>query len=203
MSHRTTCAIVALHTTIGVSLAYGTTAPGAMPLLDTVRETVSRHFELLPYYRPGEVLSRSDVEPLFVQLRQMGWTVRDRRSILRRVPADRDFLVLALRTPAGREFMRKVAGSPHVYDRLDRLSWRPRGREAVQELIRRPDAAEAVKALAGGADGKTAAKTTFQGVELGADFRKPTERIYTVEMLLAQLETSYQQSLKHAAATEK
>ncbi len=194
--------VLGLAVACGPQMARGATQRKPLPSLADVRETALRHFELLQDYQPGDVISRSEVEPLFVHLWQMGWTVVDRKSILHHVPSDHDFLVKQLRTPAGRKLMREIGKSPNVYDRLDRLSWLRRGRQIVHELIGRPGAAEAVKSLATTTGRKKAGKLISRTIKVGADFHKPTGRLYTVEMLLARLEKSYKAAKSHSAAAE-
>ena len=209
MPCRTTWLHVAVATVLGLAAACGPQmARGAaqrkpLPSLADVRETALRHFELLQDYQPGDVISRSEVEPLFVHLWQMGWTVIDRKSILHHVPTDGDYLVKQLRTPAGRKLMREIGKSPNVYDRLERLSRLPRGRQILRELIGRPGGAEAVKSLAATTDRKKAVKLISKTIKVGAGFYKPTGRLYTVEMLLTRLEKSYQAAKSHSATAER
>jgi hypothetical protein len=175
---------------LGAEVPQGGDEPRPFPSYAEVREVVLRHFALLPDYAPGDMIARSEVEPLFAQLQRMGWKVADRKDILRKVPADQDYLLQKLRTPRGRKFMRRIAGYPDAYDRLDRLSWLPHGRQTVHDLIDGAGGDEMIKYLTttlGGSElGKMLSKTPK-----GADFNKPTGRIYTAEMLLGQLEKSH------------
>lgn len=167
---------------------------GVKPLLpfEAVEKAVVRHFERLPGYRPGEIISRSQAAPLFAQLRWMGWTVVDAKSLVERVPPDSDFLVRQLRTPSGRRFMQRVADSPGSYDELERLSRLPNGRRAVVELIARPEkGGDVIRYFATTPKGRRVGRLMARTGKGGADYDKPTGRIYTVEMLLDELEARY------------
>jgi len=173
-----------------------------MPEFNEVEETVLRHFSMLPDYQPGDIITRSEVQPLFAQLKRMGWLVADRKTILNNVPADSDFLVRQLRTRQGRKFMRQVSAHANSYDQLERISALPYGRRTVHELIR-----EGSK----GAGVIEHFVSTPEGAQVGrqmarkprsADFNKPTGRIYTAEMLLERLETSHRAAKKATEAAE-
>lgn len=195
--------IVRFCATVGIAwgLAFGWRAgvvcaaaePKPLPPFSEVREIVLRHFALLPDYRPGDMIARSEVEPLFAQLQWIGWTVVDRKGILAKVPAGSDYLNRNLRTPRGRKFMRRIANCPNAYDRLERLSWLPHGRQTVHDLIYKAGGDEMIEYLTTSAGGKEMGKMLSRAPK-GTDFNKPTGLIYTVKMLLARLKKS------HAAA---
>ena len=65
----------------------------SLPALAKVKKVVARHFDALPDYRPGDLISRGQLEPLFGRLERTGWNVADRKAILEATPADTDFLV--------------------------------------------------------------------------------------------------------------
>jgi hypothetical protein len=183
---------VALGLTVcwSTGVARAATEPKPLPSLSEVRELVLRHFALLPDHRPGDIIARSEVAPLFPQLERLGWTVIDRKLILRKVPADSDYLIRKLRTRRGRKFMRRIADYPNAYDRLDRLSWLPHGKQTVHDLIYKTGGDEMIKYLTTASGGKELGKM-LSNAPKGANFNKPTGRIYTVKMLLEQLEKSY------------
>ena len=163
----------------------------ALPKFSDVKETVLRHFELLPDYRPGDIIARSEVEPLFAQLKWMGWTVADRTHILKMVPADHDYLIRNLRTPSGRRFMRRISSLPNAYDRLERLSRMPHGRQTVHDLINKVGGEEMIEYLTTTSGGKNMGKQ-LSNSPTGRDFNRPTGRIYTADLLLARLQKSYE-----------
>jgi hypothetical protein len=189
--------------TWGLAFAWGAPAvcgaakPKPLPSLSDVRELVWRHFGLLPGYRPGDIIALSEVQPLFAQLEQMGWKMANRQDILRKVPADQDYLVRVLRTPRGRKFMRRIGGYPNAYDRLERLSWLPHGKQTVQDLIYTTDGQKMIEYLTTTSGGTELGKMLSKAPE-GAGFNKPTGRIYTEKSFLAELEKSYEAAKKVA-----
>jgi hypothetical protein len=173
-----------------IESACGAEGPEPLPSFERVREVTLRHFTLLPDYRPGDIIAQSEVEPLFAQLRWIGWMVADRKRILRDVPADRDYLGRALRTPEGRELMHRIAGRAGAYDRLDRLSRLPHGRRVVLGLIQQTAGQQIVEYVTTGRQGRELEESLSQ-IPKGTDLSRPTGRLYTAEMLLARLEESY------------
>ncbi|MBN2476773.1 MAG: hypothetical protein JXB62_19340 [Pirellulales bacterium] len=162
-----------------------------LPPFEDIRETVSRHFSMLPDYQPGDILAQSEVEPLFVQLDRMGWSVADSKTLVNRVPPDGDFLVRQLRTPEGRKFMRQISPYPGAYDSLDRMRWLPNGQRTVYNLIHQSDrGGDVIKYLRTTEDGKRAERLMGEK-PTSPDYNKPTGRIYTAEMLLDRLEEGY------------
>ncbi len=196
MDHRIIGADAAVCVVLGVTAAWcATSACGAvkdkpLPSFADVREAVIRHFELLPGYRPGDIIARSDVAPLFGRLGRLGFSVANREAILKKVPTDGDFLVRELRTRRGRKFMRRIANYPDAYDRLDRLSRLPHGKRTVHDLIRGPGGYKMIKYMTTTPGGKNLGRQ-LSNAPKGTDFNKPTGRIYTVKLLLAHLKLSY------------
>ncbi len=154
-----------------------------------IKRAVLRHFEKTPDYRPGDIISRSDVESLFGRLERLGWTPADRKEILAAVPADNNFLVKQLRTSAGRRFMRKIAKYPDAFDRLDRLSRLPYGKNTIKALVRGPDGYKMIEYMTTTKGGRQMGKM-LSNTPKGTGFNKPTGRIYTVKQLLARLKQS-------------
>ncbi len=182
---------VAIGLTGSRSVADNAPAPEEpLPDFAQVEKTVRRQFAALPDYAPGDVISTSDAEPVFDHLRRMNWQVVDQRSILSLVPEDRNFLVRKLRTAEGRKLMQQIKALPCAYDRLDRLTTLPHGRQTLVDLIRARDGYKMIEYMT----------TTKGGQNLGRqlgrrpqdkDFNKPTGRIYTVDMLISRLKSSY------------
>lgn len=173
------------------------------PKFEDVKKTVQQHFEAMPNYEPGDIITRSDVLPLFAQLQRLGWTVADRKDILSRIPADGDYLVKQLRGPRGRKFMRQIGSQPDTYDRLERLTRLPNGKRTVSELIRRPGkGSDVIKYLATNPKGIRASKRMAKKAA-GSDFHRPTGRIYTQEMLLQGLKKSYEAAKRLAGDAGK
>ena len=173
-----------------------------MPPLPEVEGVVIRYFQAMPEHHPGKIIARSEVEPLFGMLQQMGWTVRDRLNILNRVPADSSFLNRSLRTPAGYEFMRRLGNYPTTYDQLDRLSQMPRGRNTVKVLINSVPGKENITQWSVTTEkGRKFSRLLSKSRMSGKHFNQPTGKIYTAESLLAELRKSY--AAEKAAAEAK
>lgn len=191
-------ALWALAVTGWTGVAQAATEDKPLPSLTEVQQLVVRHFAAMPDYRPGDIIARSQVEALFPQLERLGWKVSGRKGVLGKIPADGDYLIRKLQTPQGRKFMRHIAGYPNAYDRLDRLSWLPQGKQTVHDLIHKTGGDEMIEYLtttSGGAElGKMLSKSPK-----GADFNRPTGKIYTAEMLLAHLKKAYAEAAKAPA----
>ena len=178
----------------------------ALPPFSKVQKVVQRHFSTLPDHKPGDIISKSDVEPVFKQLRVLGWKVGARQSILNQVLDDQDFVVQQLRSKAGRKMMRKMASYQQAFDRLERVSKLPGGKALVRDLIKLPDAHEYMQdppkpplkdlthLLPKRANGK---------LPKAVDFDKPTGHIYTQEQLLQRLKQSHARAKRPKAAKRR
>jgi len=173
--------------------------PKPFPTFARFEKVILRYCQDLPDYQPGGIVVRSEVEPIFKQLKMMGWVVAERRSILNRVPADNDFLVRKLRTRKGKEFMGRIANCRQAYDRLDRLCWLPHGKQTVHDLIHGKDGYKLLEYLTNAPGGKELGKMLSKAPK-GADFNKPTGKVYTIRMLLVELKKSHQAAKQAAAA---
>ena len=164
----------------------------SIPPFSEVRQVVWQHFQKRRDFRPTDLITREEVEPLLAQLQGMGFPLADAKQILEKIPAKGEFLVEQLSTPSGRKLMRRMAGDPSAYDRLDRFSVTPHGQQTVRDLIRSPGGEKLIYFLTKtrGAELDTTLPSSPQGEQANA----PTGRIYTVEMLLTRLQQS------HAAA---
>lgn len=175
----------------------GTAEAAGLPSFERVEEVVDRHFATLADHQAGDLICRSDVLPLFDQLRILGWRVVERNQILRNTLDDNDFLVEEFRTRQGHKFMREIAGYPVVYDRLDRLTVMPGGKQLITGMIGLPNGSDLLKEhptpglksltqlLPKGVSGRT---------PNDPDFWKRTGRIYTVEDLLAALKQAHERA---------
>src|SRR6185436_7890239 len=88
---RPTCFAVLLAVLSGLRFAQAGGA--AMPSFDQVQKLVDRQLATLSDYQPGDIISQQQVEPIFEQLKQLGWAVRDRAEIMKLVPGDSEFIV--------------------------------------------------------------------------------------------------------------
>jgi hypothetical protein len=165
----------------------------ARPSFQEIAAYVEREFVNRTYYQAGDIISESEVKPLFAAFDRMGWKATDRLLILALVPDDTDFIVRQLRSTPGRKFMTKISGYPLAYDRIDRMTQLPRGRQLVHELVTGVGGYEMLEYMTTTQGGKNLGKQLSRDPH-GADFNKPTGRIYTVEALIARLKKSYDAS---------
>jgi hypothetical protein len=161
--------------------------PKPIPALSDLRQAVVRYFEAQPGYRPGDLITQDQVEPLLVKLKWMGLPLPNPKLIVEKVPVKNEFLAEQFRTPNGRKFMRDISGYTGGYDRLDRLSRLPHGKQTIRDLIRGPDGYKMIEYMT------TAPGGTMLGEQLSnapgaGDFNAKTGRIYTAEILLRRLE---------------
>jgi hypothetical protein len=161
----------------------------SLPKFEKVEEAVWRYFQSQPKFQASMLITKEQVQPLLSGLARMGFNLPDAKSILDKLPAGNEFLVAELYSPAGRKFMERIAKYPEAYDRLDRLSRLPHGKQNVHDFIYKPGGERMIQYLTTASD-KELSKMISNG-PAGADFTKPTGRIYTVPMLLAQLQEQY------------
>src|SRR5215469_9903545 len=76
-----------------------TTKPKVMPTFEAVKAAVEAQLKKKTHYKPGDMLSRSDVDPIFGKLGGLGWKVDDQKAILDQLLPDDYYLVRALRSP--------------------------------------------------------------------------------------------------------
>jgi len=193
----------------GRLLAIGTVAllaqgPFGVPLVvagdssasfSRIEQVVVDHFRAIPDYRPGSMITRSQVEAVLKKLDRLGRPLADRNEILGRVLADDEWLVQELRSSDGRKFASHIAGQPGGYDRLDRLSRLANGKRIVHDLIRGPGGYRMIEYMTQSRGGRELGKMLSKAPN-GADFNQPTGRIYTLDGLLAQLKKSCQAEKK-------
>jgi hypothetical protein len=205
-SQRPICGVIAVVLTAVAAMAAtpAVDPPPAKPIppFAEVRQTVLKYFETRPDYRPGDLIRKSDVEPLLAQLHKKGLPLPDAKQILEKVPAKGEFLVEQLSTPNGRRFMRRIAAYPNAYDRLERLSRLPLGEQTVCSLIRGPGGEKLIEYMTTSKGGIGLGKQ-LSADPGGANFNDPTGRIYTVQLLLARLQQSHAAALKAASVKAK
>jgi hypothetical protein len=187
----------AIFSALGAS-AFGQSSE-PFPSWSEVRSAVESHFAALPEHEPGNLITVSDVAPVFRELEQLGWSGVSRGKTSSQLLDDGSFLARELRSTPGRTFMRRVSGYRLIYDRLDRVSQMPGGQKLIHDMIRLPDGH------------RYAQQTPHQGVPPMTDFLpkgvsgksprvpdidKPTGRIYTQSELLVQLEAEYRLATK-------
>jgi hypothetical protein len=146
-----------------------------------------------------DILARSEVDPVFEQLRLMGWVVRDRKAIVKLLPRDTDFVLQKLRSGKGPKLMRTVSKYPLGYDRLYRLASLPGGRRLVVDLINKRGGGQFIEYLTASKGGHNLGKM-LKSVPNGTDFNAPTGRIFTAEQLLERLQASHAQERQRRQA---
>ncbi|MCA9266859.1 MAG: hypothetical protein KDA41_00235, partial [Planctomycetales bacterium] len=139
-----------------------------------------RHFSSLTGHQNGDLISRSQVEPLIKQLEILGWPVPDRAAILNSTLEDSHYVVSQFRTPRGMEFFRKAGSYPLAFDRLDQISRMPGGKLMIQDMLRFSNS-ELTFAPDNKLDSAKFARFTPRGARntpTAEDLNRPTGRIY-------------------------
>jgi len=160
------------------------------PDFATVAQAIVGHLQSQPGYRPGDLLSQTQVAAALAVAAGVGWDVPQPESIISRALPDDSFLVREFSTPAGRRFMRKIAKQPGAYPRTDRLSTIAGGEAAIRILIRDPGGDKMIEYMATTRGGRNLGKM-MAGAQRGVDLNKPTGRIYTADDLLVALKMLY------------
>lgn len=181
--------------TIGIPVPLPGAEPTKLPAFGNIRRAVEEHLAELRKRQAADILTRSDIQPLFSKFKQLGWVVSEEQELSSRLLSDADPLVRLLREPSGVKLLSQLSNEPLVYDRLDRLMREPGGNRMLTDLVKLPDAARYVRAqrpravpglvdfLPKGASGKTRQVPNYD---------QPTGKIYTVSQLLEELEHSYE-----------
>lgn len=173
-----------------------------LPPFETIHGVVQRSFAATPSWKPGELVTKGQVDPVLADVFTLGWKSLDRKALLTRVLADDSFLSKELRTRKGAEFMHKIAALPGSYDKLDRLSRLPSGRKTVHALINGAGGDELIEYLTTSTGGEELGKLLENGPK-GKDFNKSTGLIYTMEDLVLQLKAEYEAELAKRAKTQQ
>ncbi len=168
----------------------GTQAPAKLPSLGEVTRIIQEQFIGLKHYQSGDLITRSEVKPIFTQLQKAGWAVKKEKEILNRVHADNDFLATQLRTAKGIKFMRKISKLPGGYDRLDHILAMPYGKRRIKEFINSPGGNLMIEYMTTTKGGKNLGKYLSQ-TKTGKGFNAPTRRIYTEAELVQVLQKAY------------
>lgn len=153
-----------------------------------LRAIVEKHLRTDPNYRPGDLLTRGNVEPIFNELIELGAPPTDDPEGLYSVfLRDGDYLAQTLRLPQGRVFMRRIADVSGAYDFLERLSRTPTGRSWIEQLVAAENGAELLADLLTDEGLRKAAEALGPGP--GSDhLGLPTGRIHTEAELLVRLQ---------------
>ena len=170
--------------------------PKQMLSMDKVKEHTLRFLRGLEDYEPGDMLARGQIEPLFRILYQMGWNVSDKKSILKSLPADRDFLFQKFQSPEGKKFMRQISKVPTNFERLDRLIWNKGGHQRVLAIMKLPDGPQLTEAIESIKSPKEIGHRLSTAKGAANSYRR-SSKIYNATQLLERLAKS------HAADTAR
>jgi hypothetical protein len=165
-------------------------AKRSLPEFTAVRTVVDKHFATLRGYQSGDLISQADWDAVAKELDRLGWKPTDAAQIRGALLPEKSFLIQQSRSQEGRAFMRQIARMPQGYDRLDHLSRIPYGEPTIRRLIDGPDGYKMLEYMTTAPGGRELGKMLSVD-EGGANFNKPTDRIYTAEALLQQLQQSY------------
>ncbi len=148
-----------------------------------------RHLASLPGYVPGFIISKSDVAPIFAQLKKAGWNAKELERVYAAVVDDGHFLVRQLRSPQGYKFMKTAGKFPLNYDRMDRVSQAKGGRQAIINTVQLSGGASFWNPNAKPGFSNTARMLPTRGGRRrsAAEFSRPTGKIYTESQLVKQL----------------
>jgi hypothetical protein len=140
-----------------------------------------------PEYAAGDLITQTDIEPLFNALIEQGRPPADNESLYDAFLPEQDNLAKSLRTPEGRKFMRAVARLPNVFDRLERLSWSETGRRMLGELIEATDGPKLLEKILT-PEGTAKIEASLKNDPRGGNFQLPTGKVHTADQLIDRLE---------------
>lgn len=156
-------------------------------LSDQVQKLVHDALARNTFYKPGFLITRKDLEPVFSQLLESGITnIDSQEAVVDLVLAEGSQLAKLLKTPDGREFMKKLGNDPTVYDRLERMSWTYDGRRLIEKLIHSKDGPALLKSL------QTPEQLAKFSKEIAADprtkdFALPTGKAHTADQFIERM----------------
>jgi hypothetical protein len=190
MIRRLTFVVAALFTIYSPSLAAEPSSPDSpkpQPLTrKAVEALVTKHLRVNPLYMPGDLISQTDVEPIFNELIERGYRSPDMEGLYDSFLPDRDHFVKSMRTPEGRMFMRSIARLSGAYDRLERLSWSETGRSLLAELLASKDGKKAFEHMLT-EEGAKVVETILAKDPRGRNFQLPTGKVHTANELIDHL----------------
>jgi hypothetical protein len=166
---------------------FATAAPQAgRPDLGTVTQAIERWFDAQDDYEPGDLITRSQVKTVLAKLADAGAAVPSSEKIAELALDDSSFIVRELSTTSGRKFMRNLAKDPGAFARLDRLTKVSGGEKLIRDLARDKGGDKLIEYMA-----TKGGRSMMSDVPGATDFNKPTGRIYTVDDLIAAVESAW------------
>ncbi|MCA9197119.1 MAG: hypothetical protein KDA87_06245 [Planctomycetales bacterium] len=161
-----------------------------------VERLVSHHFGQLEGYEPGDIISQGQTDPLFKMMATSGWVISDLDELNSLILKDGDFLIRELNTPKGRAFRKKIGDSPRSLTLLDRMSEMSNGRASVHDMIYKlPDGHKIVDTMMNSKRGERLLNRLSKS-NSGGNVQKPTNKLYTVELLKKRLGQSFQRDMQ-------
>lgn len=152
----------------------------AFDLTAIIDQTLARN----PYYSPGFLISRVDVQTAIGRLVESGTAADlDTEELYDSLLPESSPLVKRLKTPNGRAFMKKIVNDPAAYDRLERLSWTADGRKLLDSYLGSKDGFDRFQKLKTAADLAKVSKSLAADPRT-ADYGMPTGHIHTADQLL-------------------
>ena len=180
------------------ALLYGTSAVHAqavLPPFAEVERVVLTHFAPSYDFKEGDLITKSDVQPVLAALASIGWQLPHPELILNRVLDDNDFLVKQLKSSKGRRLYDRVAKYPGALDRLDRMREMHGGNKTLEVFVQKtPNNYDLMKTITTTKRGQRFAKDIAK-FDDGSKFNTPTGRIYRVSELLPALKQLYDRQL--------
>ncbi len=151
-----------------------------------VEALIDKHLRSNSNYLPGDMLTQTEVEPIFNELIDRGYQSPENEGLYDSFLPQRDPFVKTMRSPQGIAFMRAVSRLPNVYDRLERLSWSPTGRAILAQLMGSADGRKALEQMLS-EDGVKVVEETLSKDPRGKNFQLPTGKIHTANELIEHL----------------
>ncbi|HZZ71059.1 MAG TPA: hypothetical protein VFE24_02335 [Pirellulales bacterium] len=153
-------------------------------LAAVVKRTLSQNVD----YRPGDLISQNEIEPIVDELLNLGVRPADNEELYDAILTANDHLVVLFQAPGSRAFIREAAKTPGAYDALERLGWTAAGREMLDQLIANPDGQKMFQTLMTPA-GSAKFQELVKNDPRGRNFGLPTGRVHTADDFIQRLQS--------------
>jgi len=152
-------------------------------------------------YQPGDLITRQEGTAILKELKRIKWPITPDTQITDRMLPKNDEMLRLLRSKRGLDFMRNISRFPGGYDRLDKMRGLPDGSKRLREIVTEPGGSKLIEYLATTRGGRNMGRQLSRGGQ--RDFNAPTNRIYTIDDLIAALQTIYQAETAEKEKTGK
>ena len=176
--------------------------PQALAPFSEFEAIVRGTLEVAKTYEKNDIITRDQIAPVLKRFKARGWELKDSRKLSDRLLSPVDYMVRQLRSKQGLRFMRRIKRYKGGYDRVDRLRKMPYGNRRIRELITTPDGYKLIQYMTTTKYGLNLGKQLSKGVN-GANFNKPTGRIYTVDVLVEELQKHYKDEVARRKREQK